>query len=584
MFLIRLIGLILLSFPIIAHSNPNVEVSPHSTKDQMWVKGRILVKAKAEVGDEGLDEIMRSHQGKRKEKINQLNVHIFELPENANEKAIAAVLAKNPKIEFAEVDQLVSPDFLPNDPYYSSAWHILKLKISEVNDLSQGDGITIAILDSGVNSLHLDLAPNIASSGWNFYDNNSDTTDVYGHGTKVAGAAAAVSNNGLGVTSVTGKSRILPIRVTDLSGWGYFSLIASGATYAIDHGARVANASFRGLAGSSTIQSAGNYMKSKGGLLVVGSGNTGVLESFSYTDSMIVAAATDSNDVRTSWSSYGNYVTVAAPGAGIWTTTSTGGYASVSGTSFSSPITAGVIALMMAANPLLGSLQIESLLKSTALDLGTAGWDQYYGYGRVNPLAAVTAAKNAISVDTQSPTVSITSPSLNQIVKGIVNVSASASDNVGVKKVDLYVNGVLTLSDTVAPYDFVLDTTKYQDGNVSLSAKAYDAGGNVGSSSSVTILVDNIVDVIAPQVTIQSPSAGSKVGTSVTISAIASDNEGVISNMKIYINGVLTKESSTNSISYSWNTRKIAQGTYTILVEARDPSGNVGRTSIQVSK
>ena len=452
-----------------------------------------------------------------------------------------------------------------------------------------GSGVTIAILDSGVLSTHPDLAANLVP-GWNFFDNNSNTADVYGHGTQVAGAAAAISNNGVGVAGVAGAAKIMPIRVTDTSGYGYYSTISQGITYAADHGARVANASFASLYSSSSVQSAAQYMKSKGGLFVVAAGNSGTNDGSPATTTMIPVSATAGNDAITSWSSYGSYVAVAAPGLGIWSTTADGSYASVSGTSFSSPITAGVLALMMAANPALSSGQVEGLLYSTAVDLGTAGRDVYYGYGRVDAAAAVAAAKATVAADTQPPSVTISAPLGGNTVGGLTAVNVSASDNVGVTRVELRVNGSTIATDTVSPYQFSWDTTTLSNGTATVAAYAFDAAGNSAATTSVSVNVANainnlVADTTPPLVSISNPTNGSKVSGTVAISVAASDNAGAAGiKQLLYIKGQQKASGTGSSLSYSWNTRKIASGSYTITAVATDAAGNKSSSSIQVTR
>ena len=136
---------------------------------------------------------------------------------------------------------------------------------------------------------------------------------------------------------------------------------------------------------SSAVISAAQYAKSKGALVVVAAGNSGQVETFTPTTAMIPVSATDSSDLLTSWSSRGNFVAISAPGLNIWSTTRGGGYGAWWGTSVASPVTAGVVALMMAANPGLGSSQVESLLFSSADDLGANGRDTSYGWGSSTP-------------------------------------------------------------------------------------------------------------------------------------------------------------------------------------------------------
>ncbi|HUE38705.1 MAG TPA: S8 family serine peptidase, partial [Candidatus Binatia bacterium] len=241
-----------------------------------------------------------------------------------------------------------------NDTNYWKEWHLQKINAPSAWDVSTGDaGVVIAILDSGIDSTHPDLAAKIVA-GYNAYDNNSDTSDVGGHGTMVAGSAGAISNNGIGVASVAWQNPLMPIRVTDTQGNGYASTIAKGLTWAADHGARVMNISFSGIAASSTITSAAQYVVGKGGIVVAASGNCGCADPTPENAYIISVSATNTDDTLASFSSTGSYVDVAAPGVSIQTTVQGGGYSSVSGTSFASPITAGVLALMMSVNPALG--------------------------------------------------------------------------------------------------------------------------------------------------------------------------------------------------------------------------------------
>ena len=451
--------------------------------------GRVLVQPRPGLSPEELDKIIKPHGGRRDQVIEQINVHIIELPPQANERAIAAALRKSRHLKFAEVDGELEPAFYPNDPQYSSAWYLPKVSAPTAWDYTQGNGVTIAILDSGVDTTHPDLQAQVVP-GWNFYDNNSNVADVIGHGTAVAGIAAAAGNNGVGTASVSFRSKIMPMRVTNSTGYGYYSLMAAALISAADNGVRVANLSFLGVSLSSTVDSAAQYMRSKGGVVVTAGGNTGALRTDPPRASLTVVAATDSKDARAVFSSWGNYIDVAAPGVSMWTTLRGGGYGWKAGTSTASPVVAGVYALMMSANSTLPPATLDNILFTTALDLGTSGLDQYFGYGRVHAANAVAKARQTFSTDTQQPTVAIASPS-GGTVSGLVPVDVKATDNVAVARVELYVNGSRSATDTLAPYGFTFDSTKYPDGKVNLQARSYDAAGNSASSSMVTVTVDN---------------------------------------------------------------------------------------------
>ncbi len=552
-----------------------------------WAEGRILLQTKAGLSDAELDKVLKSHNSKAIGHIRPINLHVVEVPKQS-EEAVARALAKNPNIKFAELDMQVEANLTPNDPNYNSAWHLPKIQAPTAWDSSQGNGITIAILDTGVDASHPDLAGKLVP-GWNSVSGNTDTADIYGHGTKVAGAAAALTNNSLGVAGVAGAARIMPIRITnDTSGYAYWSDIARGLTWAADQGARVANISYEATS-SSSIASAAQYLQGKGGVTVVAAGNSSTDPGYSDSPYMISVSATDSNDAKASWSNYGYFVDVAAPGVSIWTATNGGGYGTVSGTSFSSPITAGVVALMMAANPSLSPATLEKILESTATDLGSAGWDTNYGYGRVNAAAAVQTAMQTQNIDSQAPSVSITSPASSNTVAGVTAVNISASDNVGVTRVALFANGQQVAEDNTSPFGFSWDTTTQVDGSATLVAYSYDAAGNQGLSKGVTVTVKNaaelkVADAIAPTVQITSPSNGAKVtGVNVSIKASASDNVAV-TKITAVVDGKTLCTSASVTLSCNWNIKKVKTGTHTISAIAEDAAGNKSSTSISVTK
>lgn len=546
-----------------------------------WVRGRILVQPRAGLDAAEFDKVMKPHGGHSRRKLGASNIEVVELPAGKSETAVLNSLKKHRHVKFAELDYILHAEMTANDPYTSSEWHLAKMQVPSAWDISLGNGITVAILDTGVDATHPDLAGQLVP-GWNMFDNNADTTDVYGHGTMVAGVVGAASNNTAGVSSIAWQSKIMPVRISGLDGMASISTIANGLMWAADHGARVANISYA-VSGYVTVQNAAQYMKNKGGITVVSAGNSGALDSSPASDTMISVSATDSNDARASWSTYGPFVDVSAPGVGIWTTTRGGGYSAVSGTSFSSPATAATVTLMMAANPQLSTVDVGNLLKSTAVDLGTAGWDQYYGYGRVNTFAAVQAAALTVPGDSIAPVVSIGAPGNNSTVSGWVSVDASASDNVGVTHVDLLVNGNLVASDSATPFLFSWDSTKIPDGVAQLVAYAYDAAGNYSASPAVAVNVKNAVDTTPPTVTISNPVNGGRIRMQVTISASATDNVGV-ANTSLYIDGSLISTVNGGSLSFNWNTSQVTPGTHTISVKAVDTSGNAATNTIQAVK
>jgi hypothetical protein len=325
----------------------------------------------------------------------------------------------------------------------------------------------------------------------------------------------------------------------------------------------------------------------KGGLVAAAGGNCGCWDPEPINPYILYVSATDSSDNPASWSSRGNHIDVAAPGVGILTTTNGGGYGASSGTSFSSPITAGVLALMMSVNPTLKPSDIEALLKANSDDLGLSGWDPSYGFGRVNAYRAVNAAATSTPTpDTTPPTTSITFPADGATVSGTISVSASASDNVGVSQVELWKDGALFATDASSPYAFLWGTTTDPNGSHTLETHASDAAGNVGVSSAVTVYVNNIPDTIVPIVTIMQPANNSTLPSkgTVTISASASDNVGV-TQLNLFFDGTIRKSCLGTAIcTYKLNTNKVKPGTHTISARASDAAGNAATASITVRK
>lgn len=551
-----------------------------------WKSGVVLVKPKAGLSDAEFDKILKGHNGKAIEKLGDLPVHIVSVPAKA-EEAVVLALSKNPHIEFAELDKVAELSSVPNDPQFANAWHLTKIQTPSAWDVSQANGVTIAILDTGVDSSHPDLAGSVLP-GWNAVDGSSNSSDDHGHGTKVAGTAAAITNNATGVAGIAWGAKILPIRISNLSdGSAYFSDMAKGLNYAANNNANVANLSYEAY-DSSTVTTAAQYMRSKGGLVVSAAGNSGVDTGYADNAQMITVSATDSNDVKASWSNYGNVVDVSAPGVSILTTVKGGSYGAVNGTSFASPATVGVVALIMAANPNLTPDQVEQVLESSAVKVAGVDFHPYYGYGRVDAAAAVKLAINTTVTDTLAPNVAIFSPAAGTIVQGLVQVDVSAADNVSVSQVSFYANGNLVGTDGTAPYQFSWDTTVVSDGAVNLTATATDAAGNEGASTAVSVTVQNqavktVNDQAAPTVTISNPVSNATVSGVVAVSVAANDDVA-IAKVQLYIDSKLVSSSTTKTLSYNWNTKKVAAGAHSLQAVATDTSGKTSNLSIQVKK
>jgi thermitase len=362
-----------------------------------FVKDRLLVQRIAEASHENAKKAFALNGASEESEIAPLRIHVLRVPSQAIDKVRAALLQSG-QFVFVERDGVASGQAMPVDTLLASQWHLYKIDMPGAWLTTSGStSVPIAILDSGVDGAHSDLASKLVA-GYNFLTMNTDTADRSGHGTQVAGSAAAATNNNLGVASVAGNNPILPVVVMDSSNYATYSNIARGITYAADRGVRIINISITGPTSSSTLQSAVDYAWSKNAVVFAAAGNSGsTAPGYPAACAKVVAVgATDENDARAGWSNYGSWITVVAPGVNVLTTLAGGSYGGASGTSFASPIAAGVGALMLSVRPQLTAADLTSLLRSSTRDLGAPGVDSEFGGGRVDANRAVLAAQQAV--------------------------------------------------------------------------------------------------------------------------------------------------------------------------------------------
>lgn len=318
------------------------------------------------------------------------------------ETEAASLLQRSPLVEWAEPDHLRSAMAIPNDQLYKQfQWNLRTIGMEQAWDITTGSpGLTVAVLDTGVDSTHPDLAGKLVP-GYDFLNDTPDPADDGGHGTHNAGIIGAASNNGVGIAGMAWQTRIMPLKVLNPSGVGPDSVIARGITYAADHGARVINMSFGSPTTSQTLGAAVRYAYNKGALLVAAAGNTAKLDNAiiypAAFDQVLAVGATDESDKVADFSQHHSYVGVSAPGVHIvstfWRGAGYGSYVSASGTSSAAPHVSGLAALILSANPALTNTQIRQIIESTADDLGAPGKDDYYGVGRIDARRALLAAR-----------------------------------------------------------------------------------------------------------------------------------------------------------------------------------------------
>ena len=552
-----------------------------------YTPGELLIKFKAGVSNEKAKEICARHGAYVDGEVTQIGVKLIKVPEHALETVMSA-LGNNPNIEFVEPNFIVKAATLPNDPSYSSQWHLLKISAPAGWDINTGlTEVVIAVIDSGVDSDHPDLVDKLVS-GYNFLDGYDiyNTDDVFGHGTAVAGTAAATTNNAIGVAGVNWQSKIMPLVALKSDGYGTINDTIEAITYAADNGADVINLSLGGSCSSSSEELAVNYAWNAGIVIIACAMNEGINTPHypAAYENVVAVSATNSSDTLASFSNYGDWIDIAAPGTSILTTNRYSGYGYWNGTSFSSPIVAGLAALILSVEPDLTNAQVVDLIEQYADDIGDPGYDINFGHGRVNVYASLVAAGGTVpDPDVTAPSASITSPETGSIMSGVVTVSVEAADDTEVERVELYVDGVLLGTKTSAPYTFNWDTNDLPEGYYDLSATAYDTSGNTGSSDPVNVYKQPEGDTTDPVVSFISPAEGYVLSKNLKVVVSASDDTGVVG-MRLYIDGEVVKVSKRSILRYVLNARKLTAGDYVLSAEAEDAAGNIGVISITIQK
>jgi hypothetical protein len=294
---------------------------------------------------------------------------------------------------------------------------------------------------------------------------------------------------------------------------------------------------------------------------------------------VVAVGATDSNDLLASFSNFGTYVDLTAPGVNIVTTTAGGGYGGVSGTSFSSPIAAGVAALVLSRNPSLSAQQLVTLLEQNSDDLGALGYDPIFGWGRVNASRAVVAAGGGTL---PPPTVTISTPAPSSILRAVVIVQGNATAPTNLSSVELWVDGAKTSTTTAASFSFNWDTTAATNGPHTLTVKAYEPSGVTGQAS-VNVSVTNYTPT-PPTVAIATPANASTVAGLVPVQGSATGTVAVVS-IQLVVDGTPSATASSSPFSFNWNSSLASNGNHTLTVKASDAAGNVGQalTTVTVS-
>lgn len=396
--------------------------------------------------------------------------YVVELAPGEDPAARLADWAARPEVEWAEPDWIAHAMVIPADTYFSQQWALRNTGQSPGNgtpdvdidaeqawDLCTGStDVTIAIIDTGADLNHPDLAAKIVA-GYDFVNDDSTPDDDHMHGTACSSLAAAVTNNGTGVSGVDWLARIMPLKVLASNGYGSTTDIIAAVNWARSNGADVISMSLGGGGYSNSFNSAINAAFNAGVVVVSAAGNANASSidyPAAYGNSMAVGALSPCNerkspsscDGETWWgSNYGTGLDVMAPGVHLRSATINSYINDMNGTSGATPHVAGVAALIKARNPSLSAGEIRDIIRNSAVDMGAAGWDTQTGYGRLNAYEALllTPVADPCAVDADGPAiVHVPLPDLQDETLP-APVSAEATDPCGVDGLTLswQVNG-----------------------------------------------------------------------------------------------------------------------------------------------
>lgn len=292
--------------------------------------------------------------GTSRRQIDALNTYVVILnPNSTLESLPESAIVIQAEINSIAVATQINP---PNDPRYTEQWGLPVIGLPQAWEGVSNNVVTIAVIDSGVCSNHPDLQGRMVA-GYDFVDDDSDPSDTFGHGCGVAGVIAANSNNGLGIAGTTPAVQIMPLRVLDANGLGNYADISAAIVHATDNGADIINMSLAGTNFSQVMADAVAYAVNRGVQIVASAGNHGSDGTFypAAYPSVVSVGSVDPDLSHSSFSNYGANVDIWAPGRDILTTAINGDYEFMSGTSFASPLVAGLMALTDTSNTTLDS-------------------------------------------------------------------------------------------------------------------------------------------------------------------------------------------------------------------------------------
>ena len=363
-----------------------------------YIADELIVTLNPNASPERKKAVGRRFDARTEETVPGIDARLLSFPQDQGSLTrIKHALKENSAVESVDFNYVLEPAFVPNDPRFPekaadpNQYGLRQVRFPGAWDRVMGNSsVDIAIVDTGIDTDHADLAAKItAQRDFTTSPEGKLAKDSAGHGTHVAGIAAAVTNNGKVIAGACPGCDLMVAKVVGDNGLASTSDAADAIVWAANNGAEVVNVSLGTTSGSDVLKNAVDYAWNHDVVVVaaVGNSGTGTREYPAAYANVIAVAGTGKDGLRASYSNYGDWVDVAAPGSGIVSTRLGGGYKTMTGTSMSTPHVAGLAGLLAAQGR--SASGIRSRIQSTATDLGTGGKDDKYGYGRINAYSAV---------------------------------------------------------------------------------------------------------------------------------------------------------------------------------------------------
>lgn len=452
------------------------------------------------------------------ELIPSLNAVRVSVP-SSMENAFITAMKNKPGVRYVERNVIFKAVHTPNDPYWGDQWGMGIIQADLAWDIYKGStSVIVAIIDTGIEYTHDDLSGRYVALGYDWVNNDNDPMDDNGHGTHCAGIAAAVMDNGIGVAGVAQVS-LMAEKVLGAGGSGTADDVAQGIVHAADAGAEVISISLGGYIPSKVLKDACQYAWNTGCILVGAAGNDNI-QSRHYPaayDTVIAVSATDWYDGKASYSNYGNWIELSAPGGDgadlhdwILSTYLDNWYAWAYGTSMAAPHVSGLAALVWSYESSLTNQELREHLRNTADDLGDAGKDKYYGYGRINAYRALDELVGFdlnlrvmdwdLTDSIQGAHVYVDSDVKTSDVNGWANrTGVSGTVQIKVKWYGFWVNGTFSVnvdSDTTLDvrcklYDTAVKVVEHQQGAYLCDANVTAFNGSSTSANKITSVLTN---------------------------------------------------------------------------------------------